>query len=187
MHASQAVAKLYASRFGASEDEVVRLLHRWISERRLDALLIDVANYSHVHHGPGIMLIGHGCQYALEQSEGRRSLRYGTRRDAPTAVAAALRTALGRAAEVCALLEADLPGEVAFATDELVLGFDDRLNAPNTPETFDKCVHHLEGLAGAICTDGPARIEQIGGPDGCFRARLRLAAPVGLAALRALG
>ena len=187
MHASQAIAKLYASRFDAKEDDIVRLLHRWVSEHRLDALLIDVANYSHIHHGPGIMLIGHGCQYALEQSEGRRSLRYAARRDAPVAVATALRSALGRAAEVCALLEAELAGKLAFATDELVLGFDDRLNAPNTPETLDKCMPSLERLAGAIGAGGPAQIEQIGGPDACFRARLHLPSPVGLSALGAPG
>ena len=43
---------------------------------RLEELLIDVADYLHVHNGPGIMLIGHEADYSLDNRAGRLGLLY---------------------------------------------------------------------------------------------------------------
>lgn len=48
----------------------------WIQEQRLDELLIDVADYLHVHNGPGIMLIGYEADYSLDNRAGRLGLLY---------------------------------------------------------------------------------------------------------------
>ena len=41
-----------------------------------EELLIDVAEYLHVHNGPGIMLIGHNANYSLDNRAGRLGLLY---------------------------------------------------------------------------------------------------------------
>jgi hypothetical protein len=48
--------------------EIVPVFHRWITERALGEVLIDVADYRHVFQGPGITLIGHESTYHLDES-----------------------------------------------------------------------------------------------------------------------
>jgi len=36
--------------------DVIPVFHRWIQTQAVDGLLIDVADYSHVHHGPGVVV-----------------------------------------------------------------------------------------------------------------------------------
>src|SRR5688500_19897062 len=52
------------------------VFNTWIQQQRLDELLIDVADYLHVHNGPGIMLIGHEADYSLDNRAGRLGLLY---------------------------------------------------------------------------------------------------------------
>jgi len=115
----------------------VRVFHRWIKERVLPEQVIDVADYSHVHRGPRVALIGHGSDYYLDDSEGRPGLLYFRKRAAPPPherLADAFRHCLSAAR----LLEKD-PGFDAppkFGTAELLLRFVDRLQAPNTDEGY---------------------------------------------------
>ena len=45
---------------GASLEPLIPVFHGWIENQvAKDELLIDVADYSHVPAGPGIVLIGH--------------------------------------------------------------------------------------------------------------------------------
>src|SRR5215217_8367879 len=52
------------------------IFNSWIQKHTLQELLVDVADYLHVHHGPGIMLIGHEADYSLDQRAGRLGLLY---------------------------------------------------------------------------------------------------------------
>src|SRR5919205_421212 len=52
------------------------VFNSWIQTQRLEELLIDVADYLHVHNGPGIMLIGHDADYSLDNRAGRLGLLY---------------------------------------------------------------------------------------------------------------
>src|ERR1051325_25319 len=52
------------------------VFNNWIQKQRLEELLIDVADYLHVYHGPGILLIGHEADYSLDQRAGRLGLLY---------------------------------------------------------------------------------------------------------------
>ena len=52
------------------------VFNSWIQGQRLEELLIDVADYLHVHHGPGILLIGHEADYSLDNRAGRLGLLY---------------------------------------------------------------------------------------------------------------
>jgi hypothetical protein len=110
------------------------VFNTWIQTQRLDEMLIDVADYLHVHHGPGIMLIGHEADYGLDQRRGRLGLLYNrkeqvagtTQEKLAQAVSAALRTAqiLGK------------ENGLKFNTQEVQVIVNDRLLVPNTAETF---------------------------------------------------
>lgn len=112
----------------------VPVFHDWIRRAAVDGLLIDVARYAHVHNGPGVLLIGHEGDYAIDLSAGGPALRYTLKRDVPDAprdaVALVLRRLLRAAAEAAVVAG----GRVE--TGELVVEIRDRLRAPNTPETL---------------------------------------------------
>jgi hypothetical protein len=66
--------------------EFIPVFHAWIQRQALAGhLLIDVHDYSHVRHGPGIILVGHEALLSLDEAEGRRGLVYVRKQPAPLA------------------------------------------------------------------------------------------------------
>jgi hypothetical protein len=116
----------------------VRVFHRWIKERVLPEQVVDVADYSHVQHGPRVALIGHGSDHYLDDGQGRPGLLYFRKRAAPPPHER-LADAFRRCLSAARLLESD-PGFDAppkFGTGELLLRFVDRLQAPNTDAGYE--------------------------------------------------
>ena len=131
-HAQRVQVKLYAERPEPNPSAFVRVFHRWIREDAIEGeLLVDVADYSHVHHGPGVVLIGHGSDLAYDQGEGRPGLLFSRKRAFDGGLRARLTDALTRALDACARLEADDEAEVVFSRSELLVRVPDRLHAPN--------------------------------------------------------
>lgn len=87
--------------------QVIPAFHRWITERALDEILVDVADYRHVFHGPGITLVGHESTYHIDEHAGRRGLLYFRKRGFPPG-ADPLLDAVRRTLVACSLLERDL-------------------------------------------------------------------------------
>lgn len=57
--------------------EFIPVFHNWIQRQALPGhLLIDVHDYSHVHRGPGILLVAHEANVSVDEAEGRRGLVY---------------------------------------------------------------------------------------------------------------
>lgn len=119
----------------------VPIFHSFIQTKAIPGhLLIDVADYQHVHHGPGILLAAHEANFYSDEGEGRLGLLY--QRKQPLEGTTGLRDRLARvftsALAACVKLEDDpsLAGKLRFRTDEILLRINDRLLAPNTPETF---------------------------------------------------
>ena len=56
--------------------KLIPVYHRWIQRNALEDLLIDVADYSHVPSGPGVMLIAHEGNYALDETGHERGVVY---------------------------------------------------------------------------------------------------------------
>lgn len=111
---------------------VITLFHDWIRRGAVEGLLIDVTSYSHVHHGPGVMLIGHEGDYSVDLAGGRPSLRYTLKRtdtDTPQgAVALAARRLAGAA-------EAAASAGIRVIDGDVTVQVFDRLRAPNTDQT----------------------------------------------------
>lgn len=164
-----------AARALAPED-FIPVFHRWLKEHLLPELMIDVANYGHVPEGPGVVLIGHGSDYALDEGEGRFGLLHNRKR-AGVAPAARLADLARRTLHAAAALEREpaLGGKVRFATNELLFRVNDRLAAPNDDATFVALKPELETFAKAIFA-GPFALERVGGPKDLFAVRLTAAA-----------
>ena len=131
---------------------LIPVFHRWIQEdsgQHLPGqeLLIDVADYRHVPQGPGVLLIGHEADYALDESEGRRGLLYNCKASQPGNNRDRLRKALSATLRAALRLEADatLPG-LRFSRQELRVLVNDRLLAPNTKPRYQDLVRELLDL-----------------------------------------
>lgn len=106
----------------------------WIQTQRLEELLIDVADYLHVHHGPGIMLIGHQADYSLDQRAGRLGLLYNRKAQLEGTTQEKFSQALQAALTAAQILEKE--NGLKFIGSEVQLIVNDRLLVPNTPETY---------------------------------------------------
>jgi len=131
--------KVYLNNGDVDLAPVIPVFHSWIQDQIFDELLIDVADYRHVHHGPGLMLIGHEADYSLDQTDGVLGLRYN--RKSPVAGTNLERLTQATSAALVAVqrLEADtrLNGKLSFNSHDLQLIINDRLLAPNDEATRD--------------------------------------------------
>jgi hypothetical protein len=123
---------------GFKLEDVVPVFHSWIQTHAIsDHLLIDVADYAHVHDGPGIVLVSHEANYSLDTRGGQMGLTYQRKQPIAGDLAERLRTTFRATVEAAALLEASFEGKVKFRTDQIEFRVCDRLAGPNTQNTFD--------------------------------------------------
>jgi hypothetical protein len=111
------------------------VFNSWIQAQRLDELLIDVADYLHVHQGPGIMLIGHEADYSLDHRAGRLGLLYNRKAQLEGTTQEKLAQAVRAALTAAQILERE--HGLTFNGSEVQFIINDRLLAPNTIETFE--------------------------------------------------
>ena len=116
---------------------IVPVFHRWIQEQVFGELLIDVADYSHVPNGPGILLVGHEADYAVDNTAGRLGVRYNRKSPLAGSNADRLRQSFESAVRAARRLEQEpaLNGTVRLNGHDLDIFFNDRLLTPNDPET----------------------------------------------------
>ena len=144
--------KLYLNNTDADLAPVIPVFHSWIQDQIFDELLIDVADYRHVHHGPGLILIGHEADYSLDQTDGILGLRYS--RKAPFSGTNLDRlTQATRATLIAAQkLEADprLNGNLTFNGQDIQLTINDRLLAPNNESTREALTPAIQSFAAKL-------------------------------------
>ena len=158
----------------AEPEEFIPVFHRWITERVLPELLIDVADYSHVHEGPGVLLVGHDAIYAYDLSRGEPGLLYSRRHESGAELASIgsldhrLRSLLDCAFRACDLIEAEpqLGGRVAFDRHRLELRVNDRLvpSDEETALTLSGAFRRALAEAGVRDGDAPVEVKRIGEP-----------------------
>jgi hypothetical protein len=159
----------------------VALFHRFIRDGRIpDDTLVDVADYGHVHHGPGVMLIGHAADHAIDQGEGRPGLLFSRKRGGSGDAEARLADAFRRTITAARLIEAEPGLEIRFDPGELLLRLPDRLNDPNSDETLARIRPPLEAVLRRVYAARPVRLEREGDPREPFTLRIRIDSPPSL-------
>jgi hypothetical protein len=185
MDAHKLQVKLFATAAPELEVEAfIPVFHRWIKDRVLPELLVDVANYAHVPRGPGVVLIGHGADYFMDQAEGRLGLLYNRKREAP-APGARLADAFRRTIHAAILLEKDpaLAGKLRFRTGEWLFRINDRLAASNDDQTFARLRPELEAFCREMLDGISFELVRIGTARDLFGVRIRAAGEAELPAL----
>lgn len=172
MAAQKLHLKFFAEKAAPPElDRFVLAFHAFIRDKKLGSeVLLDVADYAHVHHGPGVVLIGHEADYSMDMAEGRLGLLVNRKRGGPADLSEAILDAARRALRACSLLEAETG--IRFATDEVLLRLSDRLLASNTKEHFSELSGALEAVFQKIYGPG-VQLAHEGGAKELFSVRVK--------------
>jgi hypothetical protein len=147
--------KLYLEDPSALDPEsAVPAFHRFIREDAVGGIPIDVARYAHVVNGPGVMIVGHQLDFAIDMAEGRPGLSVTRKRDAQGGLADQVRELTAWAARLSLLLQDDDAVGAAgrVGTGEVLVTILDRYEAPNDDETLVRAEpalrEALEGVSG---------------------------------------
>jgi hypothetical protein len=118
-------------------DPLIPVFHNWIQEQVCDELLLDVADYRHVHGGPGVVLIGHEADYSVDNTDNRLGVRYNRKATLDGGNQDRLAQAALAALTACQRLQEDtrLNGKVHFNGQDIEIFVNDRLLAPNNEAT----------------------------------------------------
>ncbi len=124
---------------GVSLDPLIPVFHGWIEDQNGDELLIDVADYTHVPAGPGIVLIGHEGNYSVDNSGNRLGVRYNRKAVLDGGNQESLSQATRAALTACGRLESEpkLEGKFRFNGQDIEIFINDRMIAPNNAATRD--------------------------------------------------
>jgi len=166
-------------------DKVVPIFHRWIQTSAVAGMLIDVADYAHVPAGPGILLVAHEGNYALDVSGGRPGMLYYSKQPISGDVAQRLRRVCALALHAASLLEGEpaLNGAVRIAGDELRLFANDRLRAPNSKATMDALRPAVDALLSTLYPGATCALSGATDPRERFTVDIHAPAPVPVATL----
>ncbi len=140
---------------------VIGSFHQWIKNSACPEMLIDVAEYTHVPAGPGVLLIGHEANYSLDNRENRPGLLYSRKAAGSGSFQEKLGQAHRAALDACDRLGID------FDRSFLEVSINDRLLAPNTDETWAALKPELETYFPG------AEIRRVGEPRDLFRVAVK--------------
>jgi hypothetical protein len=163
--------------------DFIEIFHGWI--QATDGIYHDVADYSHMKSGPGIVLVAQQANLHIDETGGRRGLLYCQKAPLSGANHKRLRTVLRTALENCHRLEREpaLQGRIRFSGDEVLITVNDRLPAPNDIETYERLKPELELMAAELFRPAKATINHKQDPRQRFSVAIRAFEPLSLDAL----
>ncbi len=125
----------------------IEVFNRWIQDQPIAGhLLIDVHDYRHVQHGPGVLLVGHQGNFSLDFGKGRPGLVYYRKQPLTSDLSSNLRAVLATLLRACRLLQDSSGFELKFATGEVEVFTNDRLLAPNQEAANASFLEAVSGL-----------------------------------------
>jgi hypothetical protein len=159
--------------------DAIPIFHRWIQKRDFPELAIDVADYSHVPEGPGVLLIAHEANYSLDYARNQLGLLYNRKAASSGDSQEQLRQAYDAAICACRHLEREpeFEGKLGFDANHLEIVFNDRLLYPNTEESWQKVRPEAARFLDTIFGAGNYVLERQGEPRERLRAVVRGVTP----------
>ena len=140
--------------------DFIEIFHGWI--QATDGIYHDVADYSHMHAGPGIVLVADDANLSIDESDNRRGLLYSRKGPLSGSNQEKLRTVLRAGLENFSKLarEPKLGGKLKLLGNEAIIAINDRLTAPNTDESFAAVAPEVEAVAKDIFADAEISVER---------------------------
>lgn len=165
--------------------DFIEIFHGWIQGS--DGLYHDVADYSHMEAGPGIVLVAHDANVSIDETKNRRGLRFSQKSPLAGSNQEKLRALFRSALENCRRLEEEpaLRGRLRFAANEAEVSLNDRLLGSNTQDAYDEFKGEIETIAKQLYGSAKVAFER----DADLRRRLNVhfKASIALDLSRALG
>jgi hypothetical protein len=139
--------KVFAAPNDVPLTDFIDIFHGWI--QATDGVYHDVADYSHMQAGPGIVLVADDANVSIDETRNRRGLLYSQKSKLSGSNLEKLSTVLRSALENCRRLEEEpaLRGKLTFSGNEVEILVNDRLGAPNTGEAFEEIRPEVDFLA----------------------------------------
>ena len=127
--------------------DFIDIFHSWI--QATDGVYHDVADYSHMQAGPGIVLVADDANVSIDETDNRRGLLYSQKSKLGGSNLEKLSAVLRSALENCHRLEEEpaLRGKLRFSGNQVEILVNDRLLAPNTGEVFEELRPEIDFLA----------------------------------------
>jgi hypothetical protein len=168
-------------------EPLIPIFHSWIQEQNPGELLLDVADYRHVHAGPGVVLIGFQGDYSVDNGQNRLGVRYNRKAELDGDNENRLTQAAVAALSACRRLETDarLEGRLRFNGKEMELFVNDRLLAPNQESTRQAAEPELREFLGRLFRGGDYSLSFGNDPRRLFAVSVETAQPFGVADLLA--
>jgi len=175
---------------GAEQIDILKLIpiyHRWIQQSALEDLLIDVADYSHVPSGPGVMLIAHEGNYALDETGHERGVVYYSKHKLSGDLSERFAQVAQRALKAAELMsaDADLEGALKVPGNRLQLFANDRLVAPNTDAVYAELEPAFKAFLDRLYAGAAYKLEREADPKERLSVRVSADAEVPLKTLLA--
>lgn len=141
--------------------DYLTIFNEWIQDQVGEDLLVDVADYRHIHAGPAVVLVAHEASYTLDNTDGRLGLLYTRKTVIDGNAQDIIRKAILSVVEACRRLEnhPTQKGKLSFHGNELLIGINDRLIAPNTGETYQSFVQELRPVLDELFNGGTYALE----------------------------
>lgn len=164
----------------SSLDLLIPVFHSWIENQNDDELLIDVADYTHVPAGPGVVLIGHEANYSVDNTGNRLGVRYNRKAACDGGNQDCLAQSARAALLACRRLEDEprLDGKLRFNGHDIEIFINDRLVAPNTAATREACDADFRLFSQRLFRGKEYSISYGTDPRSLFTAYLKAAQPV---------
>ncbi|MBM4261773.1 MAG: hypothetical protein FJ145_10110 [Deltaproteobacteria bacterium] len=165
--------------------DFIDVFHSWI--QATDGVYHDVADYSHMAAGPGVVLVANGANVGIDETDNRRGLLFTQKAPVRGSSGEVVKAALRAALESCRKLESDarLKGELSFSGREIKIAVNDRLLGPNTEAAFAELKPEVEGLAHALFAGAAFTVQRDTDPRKRLNVTLQAQQPFDAAALLA--
>ena len=163
-------------------ETLIPVFHGWIQSKACEEIMIDVADYRHVHAGPGVVLVGHQADYSVDNTDNRLGIRYNRKATLAGSNRDRFSQALRAALRACQRLEADekLSGSLRFNGQDMKLFVNDRMLAPNSERLTDSVQGELRDFFGSIVGGGDFELKFDTNPRSLFGVEVRTAKPLEL-------
>jgi len=160
--------------------DFIEIFHGWIQAS--DGNYHDVADYSHMQSGPGIVLIANSANVSIDETENRRGLLFSQKSRLSGSNQEKLRSVFRSALETCRKLEEEpaLRGKLRFAANEALMSVNDRRIGSNSEESFNEIKDEIDAFAKQLFGSTEVSFERTHDPRQRLHVRLRTSAAVDL-------
>jgi hypothetical protein len=153
--------KIFAKSWSGNPEDFMGVFQRWIQQHTVPGVLVDAADYVHVHYGHGTVLIAHEYNLSMDYGDGRPGVLFRSKRPAEQSLTARIEAGLRIALAACRKLEQEpeFAGKLMFDTAEFAVIANDRLLAPNgaPDDAFRRAVE----AAAAAVFGGAVAVERV--------------------------